>query len=62
MNLGGCHGNYNIMGVQNSSNVMLFLGFGVHMYLVWTGLIFARANDWYFKGYYYFWCGMTIVG
>ena len=30
--LGGCHGNYIIMGVQNSSNLMLFLGFGVHMH------------------------------
>ena len=29
MNLGGCHGNYNITGVWNSSDFMLFSGFGV---------------------------------
>ena len=45
MNLGGCHGNYNIMGVWNSSDFMLFPGFGVHMYLVWTGLISISVND-----------------
>ena len=28
MNLGGCHGNYNVMGVQNSLNFMLSLDFG----------------------------------
>ena len=45
MNLGGCHGNYNVTGVQNSSNFMLFSGFGVHMHLVWTGLNSLGAND-----------------
>ena len=45
MNLGGCHGNYNVTDVWISSNFMLFLGFGVHMYLVWTGFISISAND-----------------
>ena len=45
MNLGGCHGNYNITGAQNSLNFMPFSGFGVHMYLVWTGLISISVND-----------------
>ena len=45
MNLGGFHGNYNIAGVQNSLNFVLLSGFGVHMYLVWTGLISISAND-----------------
>ena len=54
MNLGGCHGNYDIMGVQNSWNFMLFLGFGVHMYLVWTGLISITANDSKFVSFWVF--------
>ena len=37
--------NYNIMGVQNSSNFMLFSGFGVHVHLGWTGMISISVND-----------------
>ena len=54
MNLGGCHGNYNIMGVQNSSKFMLLLGSGVHMHLLWIGLISIIANDSKFASFWVF--------
>ena len=68
MNLQGCHGNYNITGVWNSSNFMLFSGLGVYVYLVWTGLISVSVNDLkfmsfdYFKDYGYFCVQRLSVG
>ena len=52
--LGSCHGNFNIKGVQNSSQFMLLLGFGVHVYLLWTGLIFISVNDTKFVSFWVF--------
>ena len=54
MNLGGCHGNNNNTDVQNSPKFMLYLGFGVHMHLVWMGLISISVNDSKFVSFWAF--------
>ena len=61
------------MSVQNSWKFMLFSGFGVHMHLLWTGLISISANDWKFASFWVFnglslplvwndYCGVEIHG